>query len=123
MIQFQKVFNVPLVLHTIGEDERAFLHCTSSVMLRIPSFYRAGLAAPSTTEKHQCCQHLLGQSRAAAVKREREREVGFETLALSSGPKSGCGRAGFFCHSFQSKALKALVYVYALIYALKAGSD
>lgn len=39
-------FYVPLVLHTIGEDERAFLHCTSSVMLRIPGFYRVRLPPP-----------------------------------------------------------------------------
>lgn len=47
-MKFQKVFffYVPLVLHTIGEDERAFLHCTSSVMLQIPSFYRALLPPP-----------------------------------------------------------------------------
>lgn len=36
-------FYVPLVLHTIGEDEQAFLHCTSSVMLQIPGFYRVRL--------------------------------------------------------------------------------
>lgn len=55
-------FYVPLVLHTIGEDERAFLHCTSSVMLQIPGFYRVRLpSAPSTTEKHLCCQHPPGQ--------------------------------------------------------------
>lgn len=50
---FFRRFYVPLVLHTIGEDERAFLHCTSSVMLQIPGFYRAGLLAPTLPPPHR----------------------------------------------------------------------
>ena len=40
-------FYVPLVLHTISEGERAFLHCTSSVMLHILGFYTVRLHPPS----------------------------------------------------------------------------
>lgn len=57
-------FYVPLVLHTIGEDERAFLHCTSSVMLQIPGFYTVRLHTPPPRhhhQTHQCCQHPPGQ--------------------------------------------------------------
>lgn len=46
VFSFRRFFYVPLVLHTIGEDERAFLHCTSSVMLQIPGFYRVRLPPP-----------------------------------------------------------------------------
>lgn len=43
VVSFKRIFYVPLVLHTISVDERAFLHCTSSVMLHILSFYTAEL--------------------------------------------------------------------------------
>lgn len=61
VFEFQKFF-VPLVLHTISEDERAFLHCTSSVMLQIPGFYRVRLPPPPTTQTvsiHQTNSRVL----------------------------------------------------------------
>lgn len=59
-------FYVPLVLHTIGEDEQAVLHCTSSVMLQIPGFYRVRLPPPPPPQRnisavsiHQANSRLL----------------------------------------------------------------
>jgi len=89
-------FYVPLVLHTIGEDERAFLHCTSSVRLQILSFYRVRLLPPP----HRETSVLSAFARPIGGFCSEERGGWFSDTLSSKGRQNEDGRTDFhlICH-------------------------
>lgn len=95
VLKFQKVFFFlcpPCSAHHRW-GWASVLHCTSSVMLQIPGFYRVRLAPPSL--RHGGTSELSASSRPIADCCSEERAGWFsESLSAKAG-RAPCGRAGF----------------------------